>query len=89
MESYRGLSVLTTNLKSSLDQAFLRRIRFITQFPFPDSTQRAEIWRRIFPKSIPTVGLDYQKLEQLNVAGGNIRSIAMNAAKNAAFIAML
>ncbi|MEH2423240.1 MAG: ATP-binding protein [Nostoc sp.] len=80
MESYRGLSVLTTNLKSSLDQAFLRRIRFITQFPFPDSTQRAEIWRRIFPKSTPTEGLDYQKLGQLNVAGGNIRSIALNAA---------
>ncbi|WP_414624338.1 ATP-binding protein [Calothrix sp. CCY 0018] len=80
MESYRGLSVLTTNLKSSLDQAFLRRIRFITQFPFPDSTQRAEIWRRIFPKATPTEDLDYQKLGQLNVAGGNIRSIAMNAA---------
>ncbi|MHC5724844.1 MAG: ATP-binding protein [Nostoc sp.] len=80
MESYRGLSVLTTNLKSSLDQAFLRRIRFITQFPFPDSTQRAEIWRRIFPKSTPIEGLDYQKLGQLNVAGGNIRSIALNAA---------
>jgi hypothetical protein len=80
MESYRGLSILTTNLKSSLDQAFLRRIRFITQFPFPDSTQRAEIWRRIFPKSTPTEGLDYQKLGQLNVAGGNIRSIALNAA---------
>ena len=52
----------------------------ITQFPFPDSTQRAEIWRRIFLKSTPTEGLDYQKLGQLNVAGGNIRSIALNAA---------
>ena len=80
MESYRGLSVLTTNLKSSLDQAFLRRIRFIVQFPFPDSTQRAEIWRRIFPKKTPVENLDYQKLGQLNVAGGNIRSIALNAA---------
>jgi ATPase family associated with various cellular activities (AAA) len=80
MESYRGLSVLTTNLKSSLDQAFMRRIRFLVQFPFPDSTQRAEIWRRIFPKATPTENLDYQKLGQLNVAGGNIRSIAMNAA---------
>lgn len=80
MESYRGLSVLTTNLKSSLDQAFMRRIRFIVQFPFPDSTQRAEIWRRIFPKKTPVENLDYQKLGQLNVAGGNIRSIAMNAA---------
>ncbi|MBD2343786.1 ATP-binding protein [Anabaena subtropica] len=80
MESYRGLSVLTTNLKSSLDQAFLRRIRFVVQFPFPDSIQRAEIWRRIFPKATPTQGLEPQKLGQLNVAGGNIRSIALNAA---------
>lgn len=80
MESYRGLSVLTTNLKSSMDQAFLRRIRFIVQFPFPDSTQRKEIWRRTFPSATPTAGLDYQKLAQLNIAGGNIRSVAMNAA---------
>jgi SpoVK/Ycf46/Vps4 family AAA+-type ATPase len=80
MESYRGLSVLTTNLKSSLDQAFLRRIRFVVQFPFPDASQRAEIWRRVYPKSTPTEGLDAQKLAQLNVAGGNIRNIALNAA---------
>ncbi|MBE9129622.1 ATP-binding protein, partial [Coleofasciculus sp. LEGE 07081] len=80
MESYRGLAILTTNLKSALDQAFLRRIRFIVQFPFPDASQRAEIWRRIFPKQTPTEGLDFRKLGKLNVAGGNIRSIAMNAA---------
>jgi hypothetical protein len=80
MESYRGLSVLTTNLKSSLDQAFLRRIRFVVQFPFPDASQRAEIWRRVYPKATPTDGLDAQKLAQLNVAGGNIRNIALNAA---------
>lgn len=80
MESYRGLSVLTTNLKDSLDQAFLRRIRFVVQFPFPDATMRAEIWRRVFPKATPTEGLDFQKLAKLNVAGGNIRNIALNAA---------
>ncbi len=80
MEAYRGLSVLTTNLKSSLDQAFLRRIRFIVQFPFPDASQRAEIWRRVYPQKTPTDGLDAQKLAQLNVAGGNIRNIALNAA---------
>ncbi len=80
MEAYRGLSVLTTNLKTSLDQAFLRRIRFIVQFPFPDATMRAEIWRRVFPKATPTECLDPQKLAQLNVAGGNIRNIALNAA---------
>jgi SpoVK/Ycf46/Vps4 family AAA+-type ATPase len=80
MEAYRGLSVLTTNLKTSLDQAFLRRIRFIVQFPFPDATMRAEIWRRVFPQATPTEGLEPQKLAQLNVAGGNIRNIALNAA---------
>lgn len=80
MEAYPGLSVLTTNLKGSIDQAFLRRIRFIVQFSFPDANQRAEIWRRVFPKNTPTEGLDEYKLARLNVAGGNIRNIAINAA---------
>lgn len=80
MEAYRGLAILTTNLKSALDPAFLRRLRFIVQFPFPDATQRAEIWRRIFPASTPTQELDLSKLSRLNVAGGNIRNVALNAA---------
>ena len=80
MEIYRGLAVLTTNMKNALDNAFLRRIRFVVQFPFPDITHRAEIWRRIFPSDTPTEGLDADKLARLNVAGGNIRNIAMNAA---------
>lgn len=80
MEAYRGLAILTTNLKSALDTAFLRRIRFILHFPFPDSVQRAEIWRRIFPLETPTENLDADKLARLNVAGGNIRNIALNAA---------
>jgi hypothetical protein len=80
IECYPGLAILTTNLKSSLDTAFMRRIRFVVQFPFPDAMQRAEIWRRIFPANTPTEGLDATKLGQLNVAGGNIRNIALNAA---------
>lgn len=80
MEAYRGLAILTTNLKSSLDHAFLRRLRFVVQFPFPDAVQRAEIWQRIFPERTPTDGLSYQKLARLNVPGGNIRNIALNAA---------
>jgi ATPase family associated with various cellular activities (AAA) len=80
MEDYRGLSVLTTNLKGAIDQAFMRRIRFILNFPFPDAVQRAEIWRRIFPAETPTWELDPVKLGKLSVAGGNIRSIALNAA---------
>ncbi|MDX2100064.1 MAG: AAA family ATPase [Leptolyngbyaceae cyanobacterium bins.59] len=80
MEAFRGLSILTTNLKSALDTAFMRRLRFVVQFPFPDADQRAEIWRRVFPKATPTKNLDYKRLGQLNVAGGNIRNIALNAA---------
>ncbi|MBD2205252.1 ATP-binding protein [Calothrix sp. FACHB-1219] len=80
MESYPGLALLTTNLKSAIDTAFLRRIRFVVQFPFPDAAQRTEIWRRIFPPSTPIADLDVVKLARLNVAGGNIRNIALNAA---------
>ncbi len=80
MEAYRGLAILTTNMKDALDHAFLRRIRFVVQFPFPDAGQRAEIWRRIFPASTPTEGLDLDQLARLNVAGGNIRNIALHAA---------
>ncbi len=80
MEAYRGLAILTTNMKEALDPAFLRRIRFIVQFPFPDAAQRAQIWQRMFPSSTPTDGLNVSKLARLNVAGGNIRNIALNAA---------
>jgi hypothetical protein len=80
MEAYRGLAILTTNLKNHLDTAFLRRIRFIVQFPFPDVAQRIEIWRRVFPPQTPTESLDYTRLARLQVAGGNIRNMAMNAA---------
>ena len=80
MESYRGLAILTTNMQNALDTAFLRRIRFIVQFPFPDVAQRTEIWRRSFPAEAPTEGLDANKLARLGVAGGNIHNIAMYAA---------
>ncbi|HEY4329326.1 MAG TPA: ATP-binding protein, partial [Phycisphaerae bacterium] len=80
VEAYRGLAILTSNLKSALDPAFLRRLRFVIQFPFPDAPQRAEIWRRIFPRETPTSGLDAHVLARLNIAGGHIRNIALNAA---------
>jgi ATPase family associated with various cellular activities (AAA)/Winged helix domain, variant len=80
MESYRGLAILTTNQRNALDPSFLRRLRFVVQFPFPDPSLRAEIWRRIFPARTPTDGLDVEQLARLNVAGGNIRSMALNAA---------
>ena len=80
MEAYQGLAVLTTNLKSSIDRAFQRRLRFIVNFPFPDAKQREAIWSRVFPAATPTAGLSAVALAQLKVPGGNIRNIAMNAA---------
>jgi hypothetical protein len=80
MEAYRGLAILTTNLKNALDPAFLRRLRFVAQFPFPDATQRAEIWRQVFPPETPVDGLDPVKLSKLAVTGGTIYNIALSAA---------
>jgi len=79
MEAYRGLAILTTNMKDALDAAFLRRLRFVVHFTFPDAGQRAAIWQHIFPRETPTEGLRIEKLARLNVAGGNIRNIALNA----------
>jgi AAA+ superfamily predicted ATPase len=80
MEAYQGLAILTTNLKDSIDSAFMRRIRFVVKYRFPDVPEREQLWRRIYPEKTPTEGLDYTKLAKLNVAGGNIRNIALNAA---------
>ncbi|MEE8058991.1 MAG: ATP-binding protein [Pseudomonadales bacterium] len=84
MEAYSGLSILTTNLKNAMDDAFLRRLRFIVQFSFPDAAQRQKIWRRMFPDNAPTGVLDYAKLARLNLAGGSIRNIVLHAAFAAA-----
>ncbi|WP_089104008.1 ATP-binding protein [Streptomyces hyaluromycini] len=80
IEAYRGLAVLTTNLKDSLDPAFLRRLRFTVPFPFPDASAREEIWRRVFPEQTPAEGLDPAALARLSVSGGTIRNIALGAA---------
>ncbi len=80
MESYNGLAVLTTNMKHALDTAFLRRIRFVVQFPFPDQAQRRRIWEGVFPEETPTDALDFGRLARLNVPGGAIRNIATHAA---------
>ena len=53
MEAYRGLAILTTNMKEALDPAFLRRIRFVVQFPFPDLTERLGSGDECFPRKRP------------------------------------
>jgi AAA+ superfamily predicted ATPase len=84
MESYRGLAILTTNLKAALDVAFQRRLRFVVHFPFPDQALREAIWRGAFPARTPLDAIDNSKLARLSVTGGSIRNIAINAAFRAA-----
>ena len=80
MENYRGLAILATNVKSAIDPAFLRRLRFVVNFPFPGVAERKAIWQNIFPAGVPLDALNYDALARLNLAGGHIYNIALNAA---------
>lgn len=80
IEAYRGLAILATNMKSALDQAFLRRLRFVVNFPYPGLAERKAIWQKVFPVQLPVRGLDYDRLARLNLTGGSIHNIALNAA---------
>ena len=85
MESFNGLAILATNMKSALDQAFLRRLRFIVNFTFPGVAERKQIWQRaftglVFNPETDHGNLDFDRLAQFNLTGGNIHSIALNAA---------
>ena len=81
MEDYQGLAILATNMRQALDDAFLRRLRFLIEFPFPDLTLRAAIWRKSFPAEAPLHEVDFEFLAgRFKIAGGNIRNIALNGA---------
>lgn len=80
MEAYRGLAILATNMKSALDSAFMRRLRFIVNFPFPGAAERKRMWERVFPAETRTGGLDYDRLARFTLTGGSIHNIALNAA---------
>ncbi|WP_445627619.1 ATP-binding protein [Nostoc sp. DSM 114167] len=80
LEAYRGLAILATNLKSSLDHAFMRRLRFIVNFPFPGVAERQVMWQKVFPPETPIQDLDFNRLARLNMTGGSIHNIALNAA---------
>lgn len=80
IEAYDGLVVLTTNLKGSLDAAFLRRFRFVVPFPFPDADDRRRLWQGAFPESAPTEDIDPTRLARITLTGGSIRNIALAAA---------
>ncbi|WP_194825057.1 ATP-binding protein [Nocardia sp. XZ_19_231] len=84
MEAYRGLAILATNMKSAMDSAFLRRLRFVVTFPFPAVAERKLIWEQVFPPETPCATLDYDRLSRLVLSGGSIQNIAVNAAFRAA-----
>jgi hypothetical protein len=86
METFSGVAILATNMKSALDPAFLRRLRFIVNFPFPAAAQRRALWRKAFPREAPVeredprTRVDLDRLARLNLTGGSIHNIALNAA---------
>ena len=84
MESFSGLAILATNMKSALDPAFMRRLRFIVNFAFPGLAERKAIWQKTWPAEVPREALDYERLARAGVSGGNVHSIALNAAFMAA-----
>jgi len=82
MEEYEGVVILATNLSGNIDEAFLRRMQFLIELPFPDDKLRMMMWKGIFPKDAPLAkDLDYKFFsEKLKLAGGNIKNIAVTAA---------
>ena len=84
MEGYSGLAILATNMKSALDVAFMRRLRFVVDFHFPDPAERREMWCKALPDGVPREAIDLDWLARLHLTGGNIHGIALNAAFMAA-----
>ncbi len=80
IEDYDGAVILATNLKNNIDQAFLRRIRYVIPFQMPDEVTRKQIWDSGFSGDIPTKDVDTAFLaKRLELAGGYIKNIIMNA----------
>jgi SpoVK/Ycf46/Vps4 family AAA+-type ATPase len=82
MEAYDGVTILATNLRANLDDAFLRRLQFAIDFPFPDEQQRLLIWQALFPATVQRdTSVDFAKLaRRFKLAGGSIRNIIVGAA---------
>ncbi len=80
MESYRGVAILTSNMKTALDPAFMRRLRFVVDFPYPGPAERRRIWERAFPAGVPREGVDLDRLSRLDLSGAAIQAVALNAA---------
>jgi ATP-dependent 26S proteasome regulatory subunit len=86
MEAYNGVSILATNIRANLDDAFTRRLQFAVNFPFPEVDDRLRIWQTLFPPGVPhDKHIDFNLLaNRFRLAGGNIRNIIVSAAYLAA-----
>ena len=82
MEEYPGITVLATNLRQNLDEAFTRRMRFIIEFSLPEIPDRLRIWRSVWPAQMPlATDVDFALLAQrFRLSGGSIRNAALSAA---------
>jgi len=82
MEQYEGITILATNLRQNLDEAFTRRLAFTVHFPFPDAQNRFDIWKKIWPKQTPLAkDIEFENLANgYKFSGGNIKNIALAAA---------
>ncbi len=82
MEEYDGVVILATNLASNMDDAFVRRMHFVVDFPIPEADNRLRIWQVHFPASAPRKDdLDLEFMAQrFKIAGGNIRNIVLGSA---------
>lgn len=81
-EEYNGLVILASNIKKNMDEAFIRRLHFTVDFPFPEEAERLEIWRRAFPPEAPRADdIDLGFLaRKFKMSGGNIRNVILTAA---------
>lgn len=82
MEAFEGVAILTTNMRQNLDSAFLRRLRFIVEFPRPDAQAREQIWRRCLPPQAHALDdAAFHRLgRRIDLTGGHIRQITLRAA---------
>lgn len=79
VEDFPGLIILASNLKSNLDEAFLRRFNSIIHFPIPDATQRQSIWQKAFPENVK-LDFDLQEVAtRYELAGGSIINVVQYA----------
>jgi hypothetical protein len=86
MEAYPGAVILATNFRRNIDDAFVRRLDFVIDFPFPEAEDRRRIWRLVLPASAPVaddVDLDFLA-NQFKLSGGAIRNCSLAAAFRAA-----